>query len=135
MPIEDAATIEKILRNTKTIALVGASEDPTRDANRIMRFLLNRGYTVHPVNPRYSSVLGKACYPDLASVPGPIDIVDVFRRSEAVPGIVDEAIEVKAKVLWLQFDVIHEEAAARAERHGMQVVMDRCIAVEYNRVL
>lgn len=135
MPIEDAATIEKILRNTKTIALVGASEDPTRDANRIMRFLLNRGYTVYPVNPRYSSVLGKACYPNLASVPGPIDIVDVFRRSEAVPGIVDEAIEVKAKVLWLQFDVIHEEAAARAEQHGMQVVMDRCIAVEYNRVL
>lgn len=135
MPVEDAATIEKILRDSKTIALVGASENPARDANRIMRFLLNRGYTVYPVNPRYSSVLGKTCYPDLVSVPDPIDIVDVFRRSEAVPGIVDEAIRIKAKVLWLQFDVVHEEAAATAEQHGMQVVMDRCIAVEHGRLL
>ncbi|MEP0821302.1 MAG: CoA-binding protein [Ignavibacterium sp.] len=135
MPVEDAATIEKILRDSKTIALVGASENPARDANRIMRFLLNRGYTVHPVNPRYPSVLGKTCYPDLVSVPDPIDIVDVFRRSEAVPGIVDEAIKIKAKVLWLQLDVVHEEAAAMAEQHGMQVVMDRCIAVEHRRLL
>ncbi|MBI4418675.1 MAG: CoA-binding protein [Ignavibacteriales bacterium] len=135
MPIEDAVTIETILRTSKTIALVGASEDPSRDSHRIMRFLLDRGYTVHPVNPRYDTVLGKRCFPNLEAVPESIDIVDVFRRLEAVPEIVDEAIGVKAKVLWLQFGVIHEEAAAKAEEHGIRVIMDRCIAVEHSRLM
>lgn len=135
MPIEDAATIASILRESTTIAVVGASDDPGRDSYPIMKFLLARGYTVHPVNPKYPEVLGRTCYPDLAAVPEPIDIVDVFRRPEAVPQIVEEAIRVGAKVLWLQFGVVHEEAAAHAEAHGLKVIMDRCIAVEHRRLL
>lgn len=135
MPIENDSVIQKILKTSRTIALVGASENPDRDSNRIMQFLMNRGYDVHPVNPQYEIVLGRACVPDLASVPVPIDIVDVFRNPEAVPALVDEAIGVKAKVLWLQFGVIHEEAARKAEQNGIQVLMDHCIAVDHRRLI
>jgi len=133
MPVEDQAAIESILRSSKTIALVGASENRFRDSNRIMRFLMEQGYTVHPVNPKYETVLGRTCYPSIVAVPGPIDIVDVFRRSEAVPSIVDEAIAVKAKTVWMQLGVVHEEAARKAEKHGLNVLMDHCIAVDYSR--
>ncbi len=135
MPIEDDATIQAILRSSKTVAVVGASENPNRDSNRIMQFLLNRGYDVYPVNPQYQSVLGRKCVPDLASVPVPIDIVDVFRSPEAVPAIVDESVAVKAKVLWLQFGVVHEEAAQIAEKSGLRVIMDHCIAVDHRRLI
>lgn len=135
MPIEDDAAIREILRSSKTIALVGASENPDRDSNSIMQFLMNRGYEVHPVNPQYESVLGLKCVPDLASVPVPIDIVDVFRNPEAVPALVDEAVAVKAKVLWLQFGVVHEEAAQIAEKQGLRVIMDHCIAVDHRRLI
>jgi hypothetical protein len=135
MPIEDDVTIEKILRTSKTIALIGASENQNRDSNRIMRFLLDRGYDVYPVNPQYESVLGRKCVPDLVSVPVAIDIVDVFRNSEAVPAIVDESIAVKAKILWLQYGVVHQEAAQNAEKHGLQVIMDHCIAVDHRRLI
>lgn len=135
MPIEDDAAIRKILETSRTIAVVGASENPNRDSNSIMRFLMNRGYDVYPVNPQYERVLGRKCFPDMASVPVPIDIVDVFRTPEAVPAIVDEAIAVKAKVLWLQFGVIHEEAARKAEQNGIQVLMDHCIAVDHRRLI
>jgi len=135
MPIEDDSKIQNILRTSKTVALVGASENPNRDSHRIMRFLLDQEYDVHPVNPQYENVLGRKCVPDLASVPASIDIVDVFRNADAVPGIVDEAIAVKAKVLWLQFGVIHEEAARKAENHGLQVIMDHCIAVDHRRLI
>ncbi|MEX2116081.1 MAG: CoA-binding protein [Bacteroidota bacterium] len=135
MPIEDDSTIQTILKVSKTIALVGASENPNRDSNRIMRFLMDRGYVVHPVNPQYASVLGRKCFPDLSSVPVPIDIVDVFRNPDAVPAIVEEAIVVKAKVLWLQFGVVHEEAARNAEKHGVSVIMDHCIAVDHRRLI
>lgn len=135
MPIEDAERIRTILKESRTIAVVGASDDPGRDSHSIMKFLLDRGYTVHPVNPKYAEVLGRTCYPNLGAVPEPIDIVDVFRRPEAVPEIVDEALQIRAKVLWLQFNVVHEEAAARAEANGLDVIMDRCIAVEHRRLI
>ncbi len=135
MPIEDDSIIRSILRTSTTVALVGASENPHRDSNRIMKFLMDQGYVVHPVNPQYENVLGRKSFPDLSSVPEPIDIVDVFRNPDAVPAIVDEAIAVRAKVLWLQFGVIHEEAAGKAEKRGIQVIMDHCIAVDHRRLI
>lgn len=135
MPIEDADTIKKILQEARTIAVVGASEKPWRDSNSIMHFLKRMGYTVFAVNPKYREIDGGPCYPDLASIPGAIDIVDVFRQPAAVPEIVKEAVAVGAKTLWLQYGVVHEQAAAEAERAGLQVIMDRCIAVEHRQLL
>ena len=96
---------------------------------------IGQGYDVHPVNPAYDETNGRKCYPDLASVPVKIDIVDVFRAPDAVDDIVDEAIAVKAKVLWLQLGVVNDEAAARAEKAGLTVVMDRCIAIDHRRLI
>lgn len=135
MPIEDTDTIRKILQEARTIAVVGASEKPWRDSNSIARFLKHKGYTVYPVNPNYREIDGEQCYPDLASIPAPIDIVDVFRQPSAVPEIVKEAVAIGAKTLWLQYGVVHEQAAAEAERSGLQVIMDRCIAVDYRQLL
>ncbi len=135
MPIEDDRRLEEILRTSKTIAVVGASPKPGRDSGTIARFLAGRGYTVLPVNPAYQEVLGMKCYPDLSSLGVSVDIVDVFRRSEEVLPIVEEAIAIRAKAVWMQFDVVNEEAAKRAEEAGLKVVMDRCIAVEYRRLI
>lgn len=135
MPIEDDDVIRRILESAKTIAVVGASVKPWRDSNSIMQFLLQVGYIVFPVNPNYSEVLGTRCVPLLSEVPEEIDIVDVFRRSDAVGPIVDEAIAVAAKTLWMQVGVVNEEAADKAERAGLNVIMDRCIRVDYQRLI
>ncbi len=134
MPLEDDKAIYALLKSAKTIAVVGASDKPWRDSNSIASFLIQKGYTVFPVNPYHTEILGLPCYPDLRSIPTPIDLVDVFRTPDAVPQIVEDAIAVKAKSLWLQFGVIHEAAARKAEDHGLQVVMDHCIAVDYRRL-
>ncbi len=135
MPIEDDARIRTILAQSRTVAVVGASTKPYRDSHSIAAFLIGAGYRVHPVNPAYTETNGRRCYPDLLSVPEPIDIVDVFRKPEAVDEIVDQAVAVKAKTLWLQLEVVNPEAAARAERAGLNVIMDRCIAVEHRRLI
>jgi len=135
MAIEHDEVLRSILTTNRVIAVVGASPKPYRDSNSIARFLDGAGYTVYRVNPAYDSIDGKPCYKDLASVPEKIDIVDVFRRPDAIPDIVAEALAVKARVLWLQFGVVHEEAAAVAEKGGMQVVMDHCIAVDHRRLV
>jgi hypothetical protein len=135
MPIENAETIRTILQNTKTIAVVGASPKPGRDSGTIAQFLIEKGYTVIPVNPLYKEVLGVTCYPALTSIPQKIDLVDVFRRSEEVPSIVEEAIGIGAKTVWMQLGVVNPEAAERAERAGLQVVMGRCIAIEYRHLI
>jgi len=135
MPIEDDRAIEALLRRARTIAVVGASDKPWRDSNSIMAYLLARGYNVVPVNPRLTEVLGRTCYPSVDAIPEPVDIVDVFRDPEAVAGVVEEAIRAKAPVLWLQLGVVNEEAARRAERHGISVVMDHCIAVDHRRLI
>jgi len=135
MPIEDEKTIEKILRDAKTIAVVGASPKPGRDSGTIARFLAGRGYTVLPVNPAYQDVFGMKCYPDLASTGAKIDIVDVFRRPDEIDPIIDEAIAVGASTVWLQLGVVNEEAAKRAEEAGLNVIMDLCIAVEHRRLI
>ena len=135
MPIENDDILKNILKTSKTIAVIGASPKPWRDSGSIAQFLMKKGYKVFLVNPKYQEVLGEVCYPDLKSVPEKIDIVDVFCNSDAVGGIVSEAIEVGAKMVWMQLDVVNPEAARRAEQAGLQVVMDRCIAVEHRRLI
>ncbi|MEX0736383.1 MAG: CoA-binding protein [Bacteroidota bacterium] len=134
MPIDQDETLQSILRSTRTIAVVGASPKPWRDSGSIAQFLVKNGYTVTPVNPNYEEVLGMPCYPDLRSMPGPVDMVDVFRKAEEVLPIIDQAIEIGAKTVWMQLGVVNEEAARRAQEAGLQVVMDRCIAVEFRRL-
>jgi predicted CoA-binding protein len=135
MPIEDAGRIKRILEEAKTIAVIGASPKPWRDSGAIVRFLVKMGYTVFPVNPAYDEVSGRKCFPSLTSIAQPVDIVDIFRRSEEVPPIVDEAIRVGARTVWMQLGVIHPEAAAHAEKSGLEVIMDRCIKIEYQNYL
>jgi uncharacterized protein len=121
--------IRALLANAQTIAIVGASSNPDRPSNGIMRQLKASGYRVIPVNPNETSVLGERAFPSLADVPVPIDIVDVFRRSEYTPEIADAAVKVRAKALWLQSGIENEDAAARAGAGGLVVVMDACIGV------
>jgi uncharacterized protein len=135
VPIEQDREIEEILRAAKTIAVVGASPKPWRDSGSIAQFLAGRGYTVLPVNPAYKEVLGMKCYPDLRSTNATIDIVDIFRAPEEVLPIIDEAIAVGATTVWMQLDVVNEEAATRAENAGLKVIMDRCIAVDHRRLI
>ena len=125
--------IKTILEESKTVAVVGLSPREERDSHRVAKYLQRQGYRIIPVNPNADEILGERSYPDLASIPEPIDVVDVFRRSEAVPEIVEGAIKVGARTVWMQEGVIHEEAAARAREAGLQVVMDRCMMVEHWR--
>ena len=127
------ADIKNILEDSRTVAVVGLSPREERDSHRVAKYLQGQGYRIIPVNPNADEVLGERSYPDLVSIPEPIDVVDVFRRSEAVPEIVEEAIKVGAKTVWMQEGVIHEEAAARAREAGLQVVMDRCTMKEHRR--
>jgi hypothetical protein len=135
MPLVADAPIRKILEVTRVIALVGASEKPWRDSHSVMQYLLSRGYTVIPVNPNAREVLGVPCYPDLETIPSKIDLVNVFRKSEAVIGIVEEAIRLGVPAIWMQLGVVDEKAAFLAEDKGLAVVMNRCIAVEHRRLV
>jgi predicted CoA-binding protein len=123
--------LAKLLTEARTIAVVGASSRPERPSHGVMMKLLGAGYRVIPVNPNETAVLGCVAYPTLLSVPEPVDIVNVFRRPEHAPAIADEAASIGAKALWLQVGVVNEEAAARAARHGLLVVMDDCIGVTH----
>ena len=135
MPIEDDKVIASILKEARTIAVVGASPKPGRDSGTIASFLAAKGCKVIPVNPMYQDVLGMKCYADLKSIGEPVDIVDIFRNPDDVLPIIDEAIAVGAKTVWMQLGVINHEAAAKAEQAGLQVIMDRCIAVDYRRLV
>ena len=128
------AVVREILAVPRRIAVVGCSPDPGRDSHDIARLLIDRGHDVVPVNPSAESILGRACYPDLGSIPGGVEMVDVFRRSEFVGDIVDEAIAIGAKIIWTQLGVGDEAAARRAEAAGLLVVMDRCPRIEYGRL-
>ncbi|KAB2924353.1 MAG: CoA-binding protein [Bacteroidetes bacterium] len=127
--------LRTLLTSAKTIAVVGASPKPWRDSGAIADFLMKRGYTVYPVNPRYTDVLGVRCYPDLKSLPGPVDIVDIFRNPDEAEAAVDEAVAAGAKAVWMQLGVVNEAAARKAEAAGLAVVMDRCIAVEHRALV
>ena len=127
--------IHQILSNIKTIALVGASSDSSKDSYKVMQFLLEKDYQVIPVNPNEAgkNILGQYCHADLHSVTEPIDMVEVFRKSEAVFDIAKDAINIKAKVLWTQLGVVHEEAANIAQKAGLKVVMNKCPKIELQK--
>lgn len=127
--------IKKILEESNTIAIVGASSKEDRDSFKVMKYLLQKGYKVFPVNPYESgkNILGQKCYEDLESIKQSVDIVDVFRAHEAVLGIAKQAIKISAKVLWTQEDIIHHEAAELVEKAGLKVVMDRCPKKELSK--
>ncbi len=126
-------SIETIL-NYKNIAVVGISDNPERPSYDVASFLEEHEYNIIPVNPTLTEWKGKKCYPDLKSIPVKVDVVDIFRRPEAVPPIVDEAIAIKAKAVWMQLGIVNEEAAAKARAAGIEVVMDKCMKIEYNRL-
>ena len=130
----DAETIARILRETRVIAVVGLSAKRFRPSYGVSEYMQRAGYRIIPVNPRDGVILGEKVYPTLEAIPEPVDLVNVFRRPEYVPAVVESAIRIGARALWLQEEVIHEEAAARAEEAGLAVVMDRCLLKEHRRL-
>ncbi len=116
--------VEEQLTKSKVIAVVGLSPRPERDSYGVAEYLQEQGYKIIPVNPTVDEILGEKSYPDLKSIPEPVDMVDVFRRSDTVPPVVDEAIEIGAKYIWMQDGVVHEESARKAEEAGVQVIMN-----------
>jgi hypothetical protein len=128
------ANIPDILRSTHTIAVVGISSNPMRPSNGVAEYLRRAGYRIIPVNPNETEVLGEKCYARLEDVPEKIDLVDIFRRSEYVPEVVESAIRVGARTVWMQEGVIHDAAAERARQAGLDVVMDRCTLKEHRKL-
>ena len=136
MPLTSDDDIADLLRSARTIALVGASDRPDRPSNRVMAALQRHGYRVIPVNPQITGehIHGEFVFRELAQLGDPIDIVDIFRNSAAAGAVVDEAIAIGAKAVWMQLGVVNHDAAARAEAAGLQVVMDRCPAIDIPRL-
>ncbi len=130
----DINTLRRILKRSKTVAIVGLSANWYRPSYFAAKYLQEHGYRMIPVNPAYQEVLGEKCYASLKDVPEKIDIVDCFRKSEDIEPIASEAIEVGAKVLWLQIGVMNEKAAAKARAAGLEVVQDRCVKIEHGRL-
>jgi len=126
--------ILELLRNAKTIAVVGLSDSPLRPSFGVSAYMQSQGYRIIPVNPMCDEVLGEKSYKSLLDVPEKVDIVNIFRRSEFVPPIVDQAIEIKAPAIWMQETVIHNQAADKARQHGILVVMDKCILKEHRKL-
>ena len=128
------AEIGQILQQAKTIAVVGISHKEDRDSHKVAKYLKEHGYKMIPVNPKYTEVLGEKCYPSLQDVPERIDIADLFRNLEAIPGIVDEAIAAGVGTVWMQLGLAHNEAARKAEAAGLRVVMNKCTKIEHYRL-
>ncbi|KYK26452.1 MAG: CoA-binding protein [Candidatus Proteinoplasmatales archaeon SG8-5] len=136
LPLHNAPSeaVRNILENYRTVAVVGLSNDPDRDSFMVARYLKENGYTIVPVNPKYDEVLGEKSYPSLREIPFPVDIVDIFRRADAVPDIVEDAIDIGAKVVWMQKGIVKNSAAERARAAGLEVVMDKCMKVEHKNL-
>ena len=132
--MSDIQTLRRVLRESRTIAVVGLSADWFRPSYFAAKYMQEHGYRIIPVNPKYAEILGEKCYPDLASIPEPVDMVDVFRKSADALPIAEQAIAIGAKSLWLQIGVINEEAKQKAEAAGLTVVMDRCVKIEHARL-
>ena len=133
--IDDIAGLRRLLAQHRTIAVVGLSQHWYRPSYFAAKYMLDHGYDVIPVNPGYAEVLGRKAYPSLAAIPGPVDIVDVFRKPAEMPGIASEAVAKGAKVLWMQLGLRNDEAARVATDAGLDVVMDRCVKIEHARIL
>jgi predicted CoA-binding protein len=132
--MQDIQTLRRVLTDNRTIAVVGLSAKWYRPSYFAAKYLLDHGYRVIPVNPGQDSILGQTCYPSVSAIPEPIDVVDIFRRPDGVPPIVDEAIAVGARAVWMQIGVVHEQAAEKAQDAGLDIVMDRCMKIEYARL-
>jgi len=126
--------IEEILRDYRHIAVVGVSDKPTRDSHSVTKFMISQGYEVYPVNPTIQTVLERRCYPDLLSLPDKVELVDIFRKPDQVEPIIEQAIEIGVKAVWMQLGVINYNAAEKALKAGLRVVMDRCWKIEFNRL-
>ncbi len=126
--------IEEILKTCKTVAVVGLSPKMERASYGVAHYLKGCGFRIIPVNPTAQEVMGEKCYPSLTDVAEPVDVVDIFRRAEDVPSVVDEAIKIGAKAIWMQLGIVNEEAAEKARKAGLKVVMDKCIKVEHGRL-
>lgn len=133
MPLTNATTdeIREILATAHTIAVVGLSDNPERSSHQVAAYLQAQGYRIIPVNPKLTAVLGEQAYPSLSTVPEPVDVVDIFRQPEAIPGIVAEAIARRAKVVWMQEGLAHNAAADQARAAGLKVVMNKCLLKEH----
>ena len=134
MIVDDVAGLRRVLLGNRVIAVVGLSPDWNRPSHFAAKYMLAHGYTIIPVNPGATEILGRKCYPDLAAIPVRVDMVDVFRKPADVMAIADAAIAIGAKCLWLQLGVINREAADKASAAGLDVVMDRCVKIEYARL-
>jgi predicted CoA-binding protein len=136
MPIvDDIAGLRRILARSRTLAVVGLSAQWYRPSYFAAKYMQDHGYRIIPVNPRYDEVLGEKCFPDLRSIPEPVDLVDCFRKAGDIPPLADEAIAIGAKVLWMQLGIVNEAAARRASAAGLDVVMNRCVKIEHARSL
>ena len=131
---DDIPGLRRILSECRTVAMVGLSANWYRPSYFAAKYLQEHGFRVIPVTPRYEEVLGEKCYPSLDAIPVPVDVVDCFRRAEEIPAIAEAAIAIGARVLWMQLGIRNEEAAARAEAAGLEVVQDRCMKIEYARL-
>lgn len=132
--MSDIVTLRRVLRDTRTLAVVGLSADWFRPSYFAAKYMQEHGYRIIPVNPKYDEILGEKCYPSLAAIPEPVDLVDVFRKPADAPAIAREAVAIGAKTLWLQIGVVSDEARQIAEAAGLTVVMDRCVKIEYARL-
>ena len=130
----DIPTLRRILHDNRTIAMVGLSGDWFRPSFFAAKYMQDHGYRIIPVNPKYPHILGEKCYPELAAIPEPVDIVDVFRRPEITPQVAREAVAIEAKVLWLQLGIKNAEAGQIATAGGLETVMDRCVKIEHARL-
>jgi predicted CoA-binding protein len=132
---DDAELAQQLMRDARTIAVVGISSDPSKASHDVARYLIDAGYDVYLVNPAETEVFGRPVYDRLQDVPVDIDIVDVFRRPEFIPEVVEDAIKAGAKAVWTQLELVHEEAAADARAAGLAVVMNRCTKIEHRRLI
>jgi predicted CoA-binding protein len=123
-----------VLQKYKVLAIVGLSPKSERDSHQVAKYMKENDYRIVPVNPGQKEILGEKCYPNLKAIPFPVDVVDIFRRPDAVPPVVDDAIDIGARVIWMQRGIVHNEAAERAREAGLEVVMDKCIKVEHMRM-
>ena len=135
MTINDTDSLRRVLRNSHTIAVVGLSAEPDRPSYRVAKYLQAHGYRIVPVNPKHPEILGEKSYPDLASIPFAVDMVDVFRKAQDCVSVAQQAVAIGAKVLWLQLGVVNDEAQQVAQAAGLTVVMDRCVKIDHANLL